>query len=121
NRIQFNLAHSNGYAIYAVTLDRRIGVDLERVVAVVELERIVDRFFSNREKAVIHALAGKEQREAFFNSWTRKEAYLKACGKGLAAYPLNEIDTSLDPGEPSRSLRTPGDMREDSRWYLEQL
>ncbi|MGO9645346.1 MAG: 4'-phosphopantetheinyl transferase family protein [Candidatus Bathyarchaeia archaeon] len=119
DRIQFNLAHSSGYALYAVILDRKIGVDLERVVPVVGLEQIVNRYFSDREKAALHALAGNEQREAFFRIWTAKEAYLKACGEGLT-YPLNKIDTPADPRESLCSLKIKGD-RKGSRWSLEQL
>jgi len=119
-RIQFNLAHSGGYVIYAVTLDRKIGVDLERVVPVVELKQIANRFFSDREKTALHALTGNEQHEAFFKIWTAKEAYVKACGEGLA-HPLNQIDAPIDSGESPCSLRVTCDMREDSRWSLEQV
>jgi 4'-phosphopantetheinyl transferase len=117
-RIQFSLAHSSGYAIYAFTLGRRVGVDLERVVPV-ESEEIANRLFSDREKAAVHALAGNERRETFFKIWTAKEAYLKACGEGLT-YPLNKIETPIDPPEVP-PLRVQGDMQKDSRWSLEQL
>lgn len=75
DRIQFNLAHSAGRAIYAVTLNREIGVDLERVAPVIGLEQVANRFFSAHERAALHALAGREEREAFFEIWTAKEAY----------------------------------------------
>lgn len=118
-RIRFSLAHSGGYAIYAITLNRRIGVDLERIVPVVELEQIANRFFSDREKTALQALAGDEQHETFFKIWTAKEAYLKACEKSLAN-PLSVVDVPVEPIAPC-SLRICCDMREDSRWSLEQL
>lgn len=118
DRIQFSLAHSNRYAIYAFTLDRRIGVDLE-CVEPIESEEIANRFFSDREKAALHALAGNERLETFFKIWTAKEAYLKACGEGLA-HPLNKIETRIDPRD-MRSLRIQGDMQKNSSWSLEQL
>ncbi len=120
DRIQFNVAHSAGFVIYAVTLGRKIGVDLEPIVPIVELEQIADRFFSDREKASLHALVGEEQREAFFKIWTAKEAYLKACGEGLA-HPLNQIEAQLNPDESLCSLRINGDVRGDSHWSLEYL
>lgn len=120
HKIQFNLAHSSGRAIYAVALDREIGVDLERVVPIVEAGQIANRFFSDREKAALHSLAESEKGEAFFKIWTAKEAYLKACGKGLA-YPLDKIDVSLEEEESRRSLKIRARTQEDSHWSLEQL
>ena len=119
DRIQFSLARSNGYVIYAFTLSRRIGVDLERVVPI-ESEQIANRFFSDREKAALHALNGNEQLEEFFRIWTAKEAYLKACGEGLAR-PLNEVDFSLNPGESSCLVRIRGVREDCSLWSLWQL
>jgi len=119
-RIQFNIAHSSGFAIFAVTLRRKIGVDLERVAPIVEAEKIVNRFFSDREKAAVHVLDGNAKLEAFFKIWTAKEAYLKARGEGLA-HISDKIEVSFDPGESPCLLRTEEDMREDSRWSLEFL
>jgi len=118
-RIQFSLSHSDGYVIYAFTLDHRIGIDLEHVVPIVESERIAARFFSGKEKAVLDTLAGNERREAFFRIWTAKEAYLKACGQGLA-FPLNRIETIIDREGSICSLGIKG-IEDDSRWSLEQF
>jgi len=121
DRLRFNLAHSDGCAIYAVALDRRIGVDLERIVTVVEMEEIANRFFSDQEKAALHVLVGNERREAFFKIWTAKEAYLKACGAGLAHPSMNGIDAPLSQGRSSCSLIISYDIREGSQWTLEHL
>ena len=120
HKILFSLAHSDGNVIYAVALDREIGVDLERIVRIDELEQIANRFFSDQEKGALHALAGYAKREAFFEIWTAKEAYLKACGDGLA-HPLDKIDVLLGPGRSTCKLRIKGDMRENSRWSLKLL
>jgi 4'-phosphopantetheinyl transferase len=50
--VHFNLSHSNGIALYAFTRDREIGVDIEHIRDISEVEQIVERFFSEREKAV---------------------------------------------------------------------
>jgi 4'-phosphopantetheinyl transferase len=83
-RLRFNLSHSKGSALYAVTLDREIGVDLECVSVIPEIGQIADRFFSKQERALIHALRGVRKYKAFFRIWTQREALLKAGGQGLS-------------------------------------
>jgi len=112
NRIQFSIAHSGGLAVYAFTLGRNIGVDLERVVPFAEVIAFADRFFSIRERSALHALSGNEQYETFFKIWTGKEAYLKACGEDLTC-ALNEIDVALNRNKSSLVM-TNGDARSDS-------
>lgn len=118
--IRFNLARSYGLALYAFTLNREIGVDLEGMRLFSETERIADRFFSDQEKVVFHALAEYEKQEAFFRYWTCKEAYIKAYGEGLTQ-PLDHIDISLVPGEPATLLSINGDAQMASRWSLQEL
>jgi len=119
-RIQFNVAHSDGFGIFAVTLDGKIGVDLEHIIPIVEAGQIADRFFSDQEKAVINSLSGRKKSELFFKIWTAKEAYLKARGEGLT-YPLNKVDvlTALR-GYPC-SLKVEGNVAEYTHWSLRQL
>ena len=118
--LRFNLTHSQGLALYAITYEREVGVDLERIRFIAEAEQIIDLYFSAREKVVFHALATHEKREALFTWWTRKEAYLKASGEGLTE-TLNQIDVSLTPGEPARLLSIGGDVQEAARWSLREL
>ena len=118
--LRFNLSHSQGLVLYAVTRDREIGIDLERIRPIAEAEQIAERFFSARENALFRALPPSQKLEAFFNCWTRKEAYIKAIGDGLAR-PLDRFDVSLVPGEPARLLRVEGDSREACRWCLQAL
>ena len=118
--IRFNVSHSHGIALYAVTRGREVGVDLERIRSNLEVEEIAERFFSQREVATLRALPTEEQREAFFRSWTRKEACLKARGEGLSL-PLDQIDVSLAPGKPDAVPGTQPDSSEASRWSLQEL
>lgn len=62
----------------------------------------------------------EQQPEAFFACWTRKEAYIKAKGQGLAIR-LDQFDVSLVPGEPAALLRSAEDSREALRWSLHTL
>jgi 4'-phosphopantetheinyl transferase len=118
--LRFSLAHAHGLALYAVTCVREVGMDLEHIRPIAETEQIVDRYFSDREKAAFRALAADKKQEAFFTYWTCKEAYLKASGEGLTR-PLNQIDVSLIPGEPARLLSVNGDVNEASRWTFQEL
>jgi 4'-phosphopantetheinyl transferase len=118
--LRFSLAHSHELALYAFTRDREVGVDLEYVRPMPDAAQIAARFFSAREHAVFCALPKGQKLEAFYSCWTRKEAYLKATGEGLAR-PLDQFDVSLVPGDPAGLLRVQGDSQEIARWSLQAL
>ena len=118
--LRFNLSHSDGLALYAVTLGREVGVDLERLHPDLADEQIAQRFFSPHEVAQLNSLPPNLRQEAFFNCWTRKEAYIKARGEGLTLR-LDQFDVSLAPGEPAALLDTKDDPQEASRWSLREL
>jgi len=118
--IRFNMSHSQGVALYAVTRGREIGVDLEFMRCDLEVEQIAERFFSPCEIATLRALPAHLRKYAFFLCWTRKEAYIKARGEGLSI-PLDQFDVSLIPGEPAASLSTRPDADEALRWSLRGL
>lgn len=80
----FNLSHSDRLALYAITRGRKIGVDLERIRPDFADEQIAEQFFASGEVAALRALPLHAQQEAFFNCWTRKEAFIKARGEGLS-------------------------------------
>jgi 4'-phosphopantetheinyl transferase len=116
--LRFNLAHSHDLALYAVTRGREIGVDLEWVGRPVpDAATIAEHYFSAAERARLRALPELLRHEAFYNCWTRKEAYLKARGEGLSL-PLDQFDVSLAPGEPAALLSSHGDPGEVVRWTL---
>lgn len=117
--LQFNLSHSKGLALYAVTRDRKIGIDLEYLRPISNIEQLTQRFFSAREHGVIHSLPPDEQQVAFFQSWTCKEAYLKATGEGLAQ--LQQVEVSLTPEQPYGLLNIATDAQATTRWSLQTL
>jgi 4'-phosphopantetheinyl transferase len=118
--LRFNLSHSHELALYAFTRGREVGIDIEHMRANVADEAIAERYFSPREVLVFRGLPASHRRQAFFNCWTRKEAYIKARGEGLS-FPLDRFDVSLAPGEPATLLATLGDPHEASRWTLQAL
>lgn len=118
--LRFNLSHSHGLALFAVSRGREIGIDVERVRPEFAGERIAEQFFSPREVAARRALPPESRVEAFFNCWTRKEAYVKARGQGLSL-PLDRFDVSLAPGDAATLLHVDGDARKAARWSLRAL
>ena len=118
--LQFNVSHSHRVALYAVTRSRAVGVDVELVCERNALPDVAERFFSAREVAMLRALPAAARTAAFFNCWTRKEAYIKAIGEGLS-HPLHGFTVSLAPGSPAALLATEADPAEASRWSLAEL
>lgn len=81
--IQFNLSHSENMNLIALGLDFPLGVDVERVQESCNID-IAERFFSKDEIAQLAKLDENEKRIAFYRIWSRKEALIKATGKGLS-------------------------------------
>lgn len=98
SNIQFNLSHSKSLGLIAFCHDQSIGVDIEWKRPDFGGLKIAKRFFSHKEIAELEALPTQDQRQGFFNAWSRKEAYIKAVGKGLAI-PLGKFSVSLSPGK----------------------
>lgn len=120
SNLQFNLSHSNGVALLALTLTRRLGIDVEFLRPVNDFEQIARRFFSANESATLFRLPAAQRPLAFLTCWTRKEAYIKAIGEGLS-HPLEHFDVSLAPDQPAALLATRPDPAEAARWSLHGL
>lgn len=112
----FNLSHSHEMALYAVTHNRSIGIDIEHIRSNRDVEQLAKRYFSPREYEVISSLHPDQRQEGFYNGWTRKEAYLKATGEGLAG--LEEVEVSLAPGKPAALLSIKENRQEAGRWSV---
>jgi 4'-phosphopantetheinyl transferase len=97
-RLKFNLSHAAGLALIAIARDSSVGADLEYIRAHVDYVEIARRFFSAAEVDQLMLLPNHLDAEAFLACWTKKEAYLKACGYGLTM-PLNgfSVPLSTDP------------------------
>lgn len=118
--LHFNMAHSEDIALLALTESAPVGVDVERVRPLADLEALVRQFFSAKEAAALSNLPATEQQEAFFRLWTRKEALLKATGAGISDL-LNQVEVSFLPGEPARVLSFPAGPCAHSEWSLVDL
>lgn len=120
NGIQFNLSHAENLALCGVTRRRAIGIDVEFIRSLDDAERLAQRFFSAHENARFSVLPPAQKTAAFYNCWTRKEAFIKALGEGLT-HPLHRFDVAFVDGEPPALLHTRPDPREAARWTLQAL
>ena len=115
--LSFNLSHAAGLALLAVSLKREVGIDIERPAKDLPYRNIARMFFSTREKDELFSLPLEEQLAAFYRCWSRKEAYLKGCGRGFSE-PSDNFDVSLLPGHPPALVahrQNPGELQ---RWSL---
>ncbi|GAK60373.1 4'-phosphopantetheinyl transferase [Candidatus Vecturithrix granuli] len=119
--LQFNLSHSGELALYAFVRNCEVGIDIEYTRRRIDqIEQIARRYFSDTETTALSALPEHLRQQAFFNCWTRKEAYIKARGKGLSL-PLHQFDVTLAPGEPARLLATRDDPSQLAHWTMQAL
>lgn len=114
-QLRFNMSHSGGVALFAFTEKRDVGIDVEQIRADFASEDIARRFFSAVEVECLSGLPDEEKVAAFFRCWTRKEAYIKAIGKGLSQ-SLDGFDVTLAPRVPAELLRSTDD--DAGRWKL---
>jgi 4'-phosphopantetheinyl transferase len=118
--IQFNLAHSQRFALYAIAHTRDVGVDLEQVRFLPNAKQLAQQFFSNYERTTLGSIPNDQIQRAFYNCWTRKEAYIKALGIGLSQ-SLREFDVTLAPGDPAKLLAHRTKPNDVARWSLCEL
>jgi 4'-phosphopantetheinyl transferase len=120
NRLEFNLSHSGKLVLIALCRERAVGVDVAQMRRGMATDAIATRFFSPNERRDLAKVAGDARCAAFFECWTRKEAYVKARGDGLSLR-LDEFDVSFLPGEEPRLLETRHDPADARRWTLHAL
>jgi 4'-phosphopantetheinyl transferase len=117
--IRFNVSHAHGWALVALARDRDVGVDIEPHRPLTDLDALASRFFAPSEAAALRALDATAREAAFFRIWTRKEAFVKATGEGIA-FGLARFTVSHDPG-PIVALHTADVLDVASRWTIRSL
>ncbi len=118
--LQFNISHAHGVALLAITQGRTLGVDVEEIRPLADAALIAKMNFSAREVAQYTAVPDAQKPLAFYNCWTRKEAFIKAIGEGLTC-PLDSFDVTLIPQEPAQLLQIRGSQTEAEKWRLQSL
>lgn len=117
--LEFNLSHSSDLVLIGASWDRAVGVDVERWSEEIEIDQLAEHSFSSAERAELRALEPTQRLAGFFACWTRKEAYIKATGTGVA-FGLDHFDVSLTPGAPARLIAdrlAPGEQQ----WTMRDL
>ena len=116
--LRFNLSHAHELAVLAVTWQREVGVDVEQVRPLPDMMEIAARFFAPPEVQQLQNVpTSAGQIQAFFNCWTRKEAFIKAIGSGLH-HPLDSFAVTLLPHESPRLCALPGQPDLCAGWSL---
>lgn len=118
--IAFNVSHSHGLALVALTLEGRLGVDLEKIRPEVEWRSLAQHYFSDAEVQVLDRYAEDTGLKAFYTCWTRKEAFVKALGAGIS-YGLKEFDVSIDPHEDCATLTLRNQDEDATRWLIKNI
>jgi 4'-phosphopantetheinyl transferase len=93
--LHFNVAHSDSLVVYAVSCEQEVGIDVERIRPIREMEDIAAHVFSELERAQWRLFPDEKKMEVFLNCWVRKEALLKISGEGISK-PLNQIEVFFD-------------------------
>jgi len=112
--IYFNLSHTNQWALYAVGLEEKLGVDIEHITADRAHQDIATRFFSDYENQLLKKIPAPERQAAFFKIWTCKEAFIKAIGEGLS-FPLKNFDISINK-DATQLISINQDEKEAKKW-----
>lgn len=98
--LHFSCSHAGETVLIGLSTSR-IGVDVEKDQSIPNLAALANTVFGPRENKVIERLQGDDQRAAFYEIWTRKEALLKGVGCGLLAEPRR-----IDVGKTSAANST---------------
>ena len=117
DNLQFNVSHSHNLALYAFTYQERVGIDLEYLRSLRDAANIARRFFAPKEYELIASLIGDRQQQVFFQTWTIKEAYLKATGEGLSG-SIDAVEVSFEGDRAMGLAAIGGNARLAADWLI---
>jgi 4'-phosphopantetheinyl transferase len=116
--LKFNLSHSGDLMVMGVSRQVEVGVDVEVHSDSLDWRQIARSYFQPAELETLEKIEGGEtQKVSFYLIWTMKEAYLKACGQGIAA-GLRQTIVNLKMGFPPVFETLPGGDDEIRRWQV---
>lgn len=95
--LRFNMSNSGNKVVYAFSLDGELGIDIEHIRKVDDIDDLIMKNFSLTEQAYINKIPG-ERVKRFFKFWTIKEAYLKAIGEGMRL-PPDHLEFSVEKNQ----------------------
>lgn len=118
--IFFNVSHSYDWVLIGLSPTIDLGVDIEKIRTDLNLTQLANRFFSEAEVSFLNQLPDAKKAIGFFNAWTRKEAYIKARGRGLSI-PLSGFSVELRPEHEAKLIETSHDPAAVKNWSLKSL
>jgi 4'-phosphopantetheinyl transferase len=116
--INFNLSHSEDLMICGITSGARIGVDIQHIYPVENLDRIIPKILTPAEIKLIENSPQKDKNELFLTIWTAKEAFLKALGSGFNSPVYNINISSIKENTLTLGIDDP---RYGSKWNIQEL
>ncbi|NOU21557.1 MAG: 4'-phosphopantetheinyl transferase superfamily protein [Methyloglobulus sp.] len=116
--LAFNLSHTVNKMVVAFAYNCELGVDIEICKPRTNLAALVDKCFAEEEKSYWQQLPESQQIQAFYRFWTRKEAFVKATGRGIA---LGLKQCVINPQNPSELIRIPDDYGHASEWSIQDI
>ena len=118
--LNFNISHTDGLVALAVTRNATVGVDVESTGRTVMDRDLARRFFAPPEADRLAALPPAQQAPRFIAYWTLKEAFIKACGRGLSI-PLSDFSFHLEEGHPITVSFAPSLAEDPPLWHFSLL
>jgi 4'-phosphopantetheinyl transferase len=118
--LSFNLSNSGDLAVVAVTLGRAVGVDTEFIRGMEDIGAIAQHYFTEEERSLLETASPQLRAFMFYTCWTRKEACIKAVGKGLSIR-LNSFDTSMPLNAVGRQVSLDLESLDIKEWWLTDL
>jgi 4'-phosphopantetheinyl transferase len=116
---RFSISHAHDLVALAFVNDAQVGIDLEYTRPPIDLIALAERIFSEEDLRAFEAFPLREKQLAFYRAWTRKEAYLKARGEGIAT-GLQEVSVSFSP-EKTSSVKDRRDVSSPAAWRIDAL
>ena len=107
SNLTFNLSHSADHVVFAFAAGMELGIDIEQVCPLPDIETVCRHWFSEAEQQALTDLPKSQRLDAFFHIWTQKEAFVKARGMGLSL-PLQDFSVAADPNQPGGLLADAG-------------
>lgn len=118
--LYFNLSHCADVALLAVTKVAEIGVDVENIKHIPDIDIVAKNFFSRQEQASLLRLDGVSKLARFYEIWTQKEAVIKANGAGLSI-PLSEVDIISENSRQWTDILSTATKIAGKKYLLKQL
>jgi len=119
-RLSVNISHTGELVLCGVSLAGSVGVDVERHDRTLDDLALARRFFAPEEAATLEAVPAAGRRRSFFELWTLKEAYVKACGRGLSM-PLDHFAITFGARRPPTVRFTAPGYGDPARWRFAHI